>query len=50
METMQTVYEFESSLSGLQRGLNKLREVRVVFESFGELSKEVLKFEEKKST
>ena len=29
-------------LSALQRGLNKLREIRVAFESFGELSKEVL--------
>ena len=44
METMQTIYDFGSSLSVLQRGLNKLREIRVVFESFGELSKEVLKY------
>ena len=40
---MQTTYEFGSSLSVLQRGLNKFNEIRVVFEPFGELSKEVLK-------
>ena len=44
METMQTIYDFGSSLNVLQRGSNKLREIREVFESFGELRKEVLKY------
>ena len=44
METMLTVYDFGSSLSVRQRGLNKLREIRVIFESFGEISKGVLKY------
>ena len=44
METMQTRYDFGISLIVLQRGLNKLREIRVVFKSFGEMSKEVLKY------
>ena len=46
METMQTMYGFGSSLNLLQRDLNKLREIRVVFDSLGELSKgsaEILK-------
>ena len=39
----------EVLLSLLQRGLNNMREIRV-FETFGELSKEVLKYWKKKST
>ena len=41
---MQTIYDFGISLSVLQRGSNNLREIRVVFEPFGELSREVLKY------
>ena len=42
MEPMQIIYDFGSSLSVLQRGLSKLREIRVVFDSFEEMSKQVL--------
>ena len=41
MEAMQIIYDFGSSLNVIQRGLNKLREIREVFESFGELSKKI---------